>query len=181
MLSSGIFNWRLLYQHTAQYICIEGETLQQALNAALSLPAEDKGRDMSLVVLDGDTWRKLLISYDQLALTKSSLVPIFATVIISTPTQFSVTNCATCMGTGGMEGTAPTSFGTDLKHHCNGSVKTGSLFIVCGIGISHQRARAFTMLKNVIGRCNKKKSIGFNFALELFLLAKCCPYTILFY
>lgn len=78
--------------------------LLQTLNSALSLPAEDKGPDMSLVVLKGDTWRKLLINYDQLAssLTKTSLVPIFPTVIISSPIQFSITNCATCMGAGGM-------------------------------------------------------------------------------
>lgn len=43
----------------------------------------------------------------------------------------------------------PPASGTDLKHHCDSSVKTGNLFRVCGISIPPQCARAFSTLKNV--------------------------------
>lgn len=139
--------------------------LQQALNTALALPAEDKGPDLSLVVLDGAMWKKLLISYDQLAssLTKTSLIPTFPTVIISSPMQFAVTSCATCMGPGGMEGTTPTSFGTDLKYHCSAGVKTRSIFRVCGIDIIPSMCKSFYNVEKYYWKMQQKVSISINF------------------
>jgi len=43
----------------------------------------------------------------------------------------------------------PPASGTDLKRHCDGSAKTGSLFRVWSISIPPQYARAFITLKNV--------------------------------
>lgn len=80
--------------------------LQQALYSASSQSAEDKGPDVPMVGLDGAMWKKLLISYTQLAsyLTRTSLVPTSPAVIISSPAKFKITDGATCMGAGGMEG-----------------------------------------------------------------------------
>lgn len=75
---------------------------------------------MPTIHLDGATWRKLLISYTQLAsyLTRISLVPTSPAVITSSSAKFKIADCATCTGVGGMEEwgrswahTTPTSFG----------------------------------------------------------------------
>lgn len=112
---------------------------------------------MPTIHLDGATWRKLLISYTQLAsyLTRISLAPTSPAVFpaLQSSRLLTVPHVRGWVARrGGVEAGPmqhPPALGTDLKCHCDGSIKTGSLFRVYGIRMPLECARAFIRLKNV--------------------------------